>query len=199
MSFPSQDALWWPEYMMFEYEFTTSLTCRLLLLAIREPRVTGLISVFCFIVEILVRVWFSMKFGSAAKQAEGASEEERLALVWNGQKRTMDNIMDMQVEYVGPIVGAAMTHMLLPTMAFRFGGSSEFQLPKALLQLLGIQLIPELIADAVLTMVELQNGLEFVYDWYLSRSVWELALSACHRAAGTVFITLFIASLCVDA
>ena len=172
--------------------------CRLLLLAIREPRVTGLLSVFGIIIEILVRLWCSMKFGSAAKQAEGASEEERIVLFWTGQKRTIDNIMDMQVEYVGPIVGAAMTHMLLPTMAFRLGGSSEIQQPKVLLQLLGVQLIPELIADAVLTMLELQNGLEFVYDWYLSQSVWELALSACHRAAATIMVTLFIACMCVD-
>ena len=156
---------WYADMMLYLYELSTALLCRLLQLSMPDENIAIVISLFGGILEVCVRVFYFLMFLNAGMKKDGESDddEEVYAYAMRAKFRVADAANDMMVEYHSAISAAMCIVDLQGTGAFSF--ATDTQIPAATIyKLVTIQIAPELFFDFFVTFCEIYGGLALVHN-----------------------------------
>ena len=156
---------WYMDFMLFFYEETTALLCRVLQLSIEDRDTAIFCSVFGALAEMAVRVFYFQLFLSHGLKKDGQweSESEIFSYALRGKMRALDSSNDMIVEYLSSITGALFLVELQHLGVFQFAAEETIDSSRVW-SLVFIQLLPELPIDFFMTFIEIFGGLSLVHE-----------------------------------
>ena len=171
---------WIGDAMLFSYEYSTALLCRILQLSIPDQTTAMFMSVGGAIIEMGVRVFFFNLFLKAGMATNGRRDKKaKEAYFLRGRMRVQDGSNDMVVEYVSSVAAAAILVFLVPTGAFQF--SLEVVDSSQILTITLFQIVPEIFLDYYCTFTEVFGGLANLHVAYWSlrsggkvRDIWRI-------------------------
>jgi Ca2+/Na+ antiporter len=156
---------WVADGMMFGYEYSTAMLCRILQLTIPDKNAAQLMSLSSALVEMGTRVMFYNLFLKAGMQAGRMDDVQKRRYRKWGHLRVQDGSNDMVVEYVSSIVATMILIDLAPTGSFLFTGTTSTD---QILSVCFFQLGPEIILDFYCTFMEVFGGLAMLHHEYWS-------------------------------
>ena len=142
----------------FFYEYTTALLCRVLVLSMPDLGTAKILSVVNSLVEVSVRLHFLVRYLVDGMRLE--TDEERTAWRERGFSRTLDGNNDNVIEYATTVVGALILYLLPQLGVFQFATSEDSASDAGrLLQLVALNVLPELLVDSFCLWTEAIGGL----------------------------------------
>ena len=160
---PPPHTIRYVDFMLFWYEFSTALLCRVLQLSIPNTNAAILVSLLGAGAEMGVRAFYYISFLKAGMQQDGSwDKEEIVAYALRGKYRVADASNDMIVEYSSSFAAAMFLLEFQGTGAFSFA-SSAVVAPATIYFLVAIQPIPEIPIDYFITFLEVYGGLAVVH------------------------------------
>ncbi|GMI29963.1 hypothetical protein TeGR_g2648 [Tetraparma gracilis] len=157
------------EFVMYWYEITTALLCRLLLLSIPDAQVAVAMSLVNTTAETQIRTWFYMLYMTAGLKFDEATSDETKSKHWAfGMARVADASNDMVVEYVTAIIGVYLVYSFSDPHGPIVASSNEGDAHSngTLLFILATQIGPELVVDFYCTLLEIKGGLMSQHEDY---------------------------------
>ena len=152
------------EWMLFWYELTTALLCRIILLSVPDEGIAITLALVNTALETQLRTWFYMLYMTAGLKYnfdEGTSTEQDVKNAhWKfGRARVADACNDMVVEYVTAILGVYLVYSFSDPSGPIVFGADQTHSTSTLLKILAYQICPELIVDTYCTALEIKGGL----------------------------------------
>ena len=144
------------DIMLFAYEISTSMLCRLLQLSIPSQTAAQLLSLSSAIVEMGTRVFFYNLYLKAGMKAGYMDKDQLQQYKKRGFMRVQDGSNDMVVEYLSGFIAVFILLWLSPTGAFDFSGQAVRS--KQVLAVSFFQLAPEVFLDFYCTYIEVSGG-----------------------------------------
>ena len=153
--------------MLFGYEITTALMCRILQLSIPDQAAAQLFSLSSAIIEMGTRVFFYNLFLKAGMKSgkRMSKDEEKRYKSW-AYRRVQDGSNDMVVEYLSSITAVIMLVWLGPIGGFKFAKPGDNISTNQILAVSFFQLAPEIILDFYCTFMEVFGGLSKLHTEY---------------------------------
>jgi hypothetical protein len=150
--------------MLFGYEFSTAMLCRLLQLSIPDQTAAQMLSQTSAMLEMGTRVFFHNLYLKDGMKAKMMSEELSEKYRRRGHMRVQDNSNDMVVEYVSSTCATFVLVVLSPTGAFTFTQTATDQ--NQVLMVCLFQIVPEIVLDFYCTFIEVFCGLSELHAEY---------------------------------
>jgi hypothetical protein len=166
-------SVWIADAMLFAYEFSTALLCRVLQLSIPSQQIAQFMSVFGCILEMGVRVFFFNNYLKDGLRKGGKwTEEEKVAYRKRGMLRAQDGNNDMVVEYLSCAAAVSILIYAVPTGALNLEASQAVDRSQ-LFSIVFFQVGPEVMLDFYCVFMEVFGGLGVFHSKY-----WDLHTGA---------------------
>jgi hypothetical protein len=177
----------------FFYEFLAALMCRVLVLSIPDLATAQLLSVANSVVEVAVRNHFFVKYQAAGQGL--CTDDARKAWRERGFWRVLDSNNDNVIEYVTTVTSALILYLLPELGTFQLPTDAESASDaQRLLQLVAINVVPEVLIDSWCIFTETEGGLGSVHLHYW-RSMSPLTVLAKGGMCIGIIATVLVACL----